>query len=804
MNLLRDVRYAVRLLLKAPAYTTAAVLTLALAVAANGAIFGVVHAVLLEPLPVHEPGRVTVIWDVDASRDLAVVELPYRLIEHWAANSRSFSGMAAMGSSLWPSFLDGRGEPARVSIAGVSGAFFDTLGASPLLGRVLTAGDDVPNAPPVVVLSYGTWVRRFGGDPNVVGTIAELGTHRTIVGVMPRDFDFPRGAEFWVPVVPLLSALARPDFDALQHIGVLFAVGRLHDGVSPESAVAELDALAAALGSTGSRVRFGTAMKGTPFLDYLLGPVRQALWAVWVAVAVLLLIACANISGLMLTRVTRRRHDHAVRLALGATARHLGRLWVVEAMVVAVVGGVVGWALAGSLLKVIVALAPGDVLRLSDATLSPTVGLFTFMVMLAAALFCGIGPARLARATVVVEALGDAGRTTAGRRTLKTRSSLVVVQIALAIVLLVSAGLVVRSFGALRRLDVGFVPAGVVSMYVSGPSNVWMQQLLDRLEGSPAITAAGAIYLRPLELGPIGQETSVVLEGQVDTPQTRQGNPTLNLQVATSGYFRAMRIKLVSGRFFTKDDGPDAPRVAIVSEGTAARLWPGQDPVGRRIHLPASDGAAVWRTVVGVVGDVHYRGLGDVRLDVYDAALQSSSGASYLVVRTSVDPLTTASLVRTEAQRLDAGVIVDSVTTLDAVVARAVAPWRFTTGMLTLFAAFGFLLAAVGLFSVVSLDVTSRHRELAVRVALGAQRTDVIRHVLKPAARHVVAGALVGAAAGAAGARALRSFLFGVAPFDLVTWAAVFVLVAAVVTLASYLPARRAAGVDPSALLRRE
>jgi putative ABC transport system permease protein len=806
MEWLRDARHAFRLLAKAPGYTLAAVITLTFAVAANSAIFGVVYAVLLRPLPVRQPENLVLAWETDPARAAAVGEISYGDFERWSAGNDNFGQAAAMGSSLWPALLRGSGEPARVATAGVSSQFFETLGVSPVLGRALVANDDVPNAPGVAVVSYHTWVGRFGAARSVVGRTVELDRARMIVGVMPKDFDFPRGCDFWIPVRPVLAGAMPAGSNPFEDIGVLLFIGRLRSGATHETAAAELNARVSRSSNSGGLTHLGRIIV-TPFLDYFYGPVRQGMWALWAAVGVLLVIACTNVSGLMLTRVATRSHEYAVRLALGAPRSHLHRIWALEALVVAVISGGLGLLSAGALIRGIVALAPGDAPRLADASTSPAVGAFTCVAVLVAALVCGVAPARQAGHTTMADALKESSRVTPGRRTQRIRSALVVIQIALAVVLLVAAGLVVRSFVALRVLDVGFVPTDVVTMFVQAPSNSWMQELLTRLKALPDVSAVGAIYLRPLELGPIGDDVSVVLDGQVDTPRTRQSNPALNHQIATPDYFQTLRIRLIRGRFFSERDGPKAPRVAIVSDATAKRLWPGQNPIGKRVLLPteAGDGPPMaWRTVVGVVDNVRYRGLGDLRLDVYDAALQSRHVASYVVLRTPASPIRAASAVKEAVHQSDPRIVVDSIATLDAVVSRAIAPWRFSAWMLALFAAFGFVLVAVGLFSIVTIDVANRHHELAVRRALGAQQGDLLRSVLAPASLRALAGVSGGVLAGALAARGLRSFLFEVAPFDPITWSVVVLLVVVMVGLASCLPARRVGRIDAAVLLRRD
>jgi putative ABC transport system permease protein len=813
MDLLRTVRLTVRDLLRQPGYTAATVLTLALAIGANSAIFSAVHGVLLTPSAIRQPDNLVISWERDVPRS-PVVEVSYRNFQDWVAHSRSFSQAAAIGSSTWPAILDGRGESVRLASAGVSASFFDTLGVAPALGRSFRTEDDAPNAERVVILSHATWITRFGADSDVIGTTIQLDEERhTVVGVMPAGFDFPHRSDVWLPVVPILANAGDGRVQSpLESVGVLFVIGRLHERVTPKMAAEELNRLAAQLQRTSGAHRFGTDVIVTPFLDYLVGPVRHALWALFAAVGVLLLIGCANVSGLMLTRVSVRRREHAIRLALGATSRHLGRHWALETLILSLAGGSLGLIASRWMVQGVVALAPEDVPRLTNISINLPVAAFTFLAVLATAFLCGAQPIRHAGTLNLLEALNDAARATTGRRSLRARSLLLVFQIGLTVVLLVAAGLVVRSFINLRSIDLGFVPSNVLTMNVgtrdAKPSaNEWMREVLARVSALPDVEAAGAVYLRPLALGSIGEESSVILEGQPDTQQSARLNPTLSYQVATPGYFTAMRIRLRRGRLFNDRDDMASPRVAIVSEGTARALWRGEDPIGRRILMPthSSDGGpSLWRTLIGVVSDVRYRGIDDVRLDVYDAALQAAQTAGDLVVRTSRDPLTVATAVQAEARRLDARVVIDRLTTMDAIVSRAVAPWRFSVWMFMLFAVLAFVLATVGLFSLVSLDVAQRRHEFAVRLAVGAQRGDVRRSVLMSAMWRVVPGLAFGLSVAVLGTRAIRHILFGVEPVDLTTYIAVIMLVLVVVTAASWLPAHRAAGTDPLTLLRQE
>ena len=802
-----------RRLAKSPGYAIAVIATLALAIGATSAMFSAVHAVLLNPLPIRDPGQLVLIWGNDPQRNYGVVEYSYNQFEDLRTASRSFSQTALVGSSTWSAVLEGHGEPVKVQSAGASSGFFETLGARPLLGRLLRPEDDAPNAAKVVVISHGMWTRRFGSDATIVGRMLRLDDESfEVVGVAPPDFDYPRGAEYWTPIMPILAAAGTSWGTDARQVGIFFMIGRLERGTSAALAAADLNAIAERLQARGGKDAFPPRVTVTPFLDHLIGPARPAMWALFGAVAVLLLTACANVSGLMLTRVSLRQREQAIRLALGARRSAIARLWMHETLVLSLVGGALGLLLAQWLASAIVTMAPEGIPRLDQVSLNLPVAGFTFAIVLLAALLCGAAPVGHAGVANPIEHLGDGGRTTAGRPVHRARSLLLVLQIGFAIVLLVSAGLVARSFAALRQLDVGFesspkVLTMTVEPRVAQPSpNEWTRQLLESVAALPGVTAAGGIYLRPLALGAIGQGVLVVLDGQPETPDAAGQNPVLNYQVATPGYFRAAGIPLRRGRVFTARDSAASDRVAVLGESAAAKLWPGQDPIGKRLYMSTfsrgKEPRNAWRTVVGVVSDVRYRGIDQVHLDVYDPPSQTPIPATDLAIRTTGDPLALAAAVQAEARRLDPGVLVGGVSTLDRIVFRAIAPWRFSAWVFSLFAVLAFVLSTMGLFSTVSLDAAERRREFAIRVAVGADRRAIAGTVLRAAAVRVAAGIALGVVVAVLGTRALRSLLFGIEPVDTFTYAAVLALVIIVVAVASWLPARAASRVDPLELLR--
>lgn len=818
MGFFRDLRFGARQLTAAPGYTLAAVVTLALAIGASTAIFSAVYAVLLKPMPIRQPDQLVVAWGGSPSLAMRVVELSYLDIKDIGEATSGIAKVASVGSSAWNTVLDGEGEPARLAATGVSGTFFQVVGAAPHLGRLLGPQDDVANAPPVVVLSYGTWFRQFGGDPNIVGRKISLDDQpNEVVGVMPAGFDYPRGAELWTPIVPTVAPANIPEGgqNPLRSVGLLFLVARLNAGVTPQMAEAEWTRANARMLEARPGPRYDITV--TPFLEQQIGPARQAMWALFGAVGVLLMIACANVSGLMLTRVSLRNHDDAIRLAIGGSRAAIGRLWAAETVWLVILGGAFGLLTCQWFIAAIVALAPEGIPRLNEVAIDVPVALFSITVMAVATFLCGAAPIRHASVTNLVETLNDGSRTIASGRSYRTRSSLLVVQIGLAVVLLVAAGLVVRSFTALQNLDVGFDREVVLRMKVeprgqSQPTNTWIHDLLPGIATLPGVEAVGAVYLTPMELGSIGQGTWSLAEGQVQSLETVNSNPMLNYLSATPGYFKAMGIPITRGREFTDEDRAGGPRVSIISESTAAALFPGQDPVGQRIQTASFLGDRrqpnAWRTVVGVAGNVRYRGLGEIQLEIYDPPTQTRIPATSLVVRMKRgeerNALAVASAIQAQAKQRDPRVLVSGITMLDGVVSKEMAPWRFSAWVFALFAALSFTLSMVGLFSLVSLDVANRRHEFAIRMAIGATNRHIVGGVFRSASVRAGLGIGLGLAVAAVATRSLESLLFGVALADGVTYGAVVALVVTVVAVASYFPARRAASIAPLALLRRD
>jgi predicted permease len=822
MRFARDLKFAARQLRLAPGYAAAAIVTLALAIGAATAIFSAVYSVLLKPMPIREPQQLVVGWGTSDRLNMKVIELSYLDIDDIGRAAPEVGPVASHGASPWTDVLDGDGggEPVKVASVGVSGTFFEVLGAAPTLGRVIVPDDDRTTSARVIVLSHGLWSTRFGADPGIIGSSIRFDDQpHEVIGVMPASFDYPRGTEAWKAVAPILGAVpARPGaVPPMRGIGVLVMIGRLNPGIAVDAAQdawtrANARVQAAA---PSSAPKYDIAV--TPFLDHHVGPARQAMWVLLGAVGVLLMIACANVSGLMLTRVSLRSRDDAVRVALGGTQSAIARVWLAETVWLTVIGGALGLLMCQWLIGSIIALAPEGIPRMDQVAIDWNVAGFSVLAMALVTLLCAAAPLRHAGVVNLAESLSDGSRTVAGGRSDRTRSSLLVVQIGLAVVLLIAAGLVVQSFSALRRLDFGFSREAVLRLKVEPrstavPASAWISDLLVQVRQLPDVATAGAVYLTPMELGSIGQGTWALAEGQPETPEQASRNPIVNYQSATPEYFTAMGIPLRRGRLFSDEDRATSPRVSLISESTAAAYFPGQDPIGKRIKAASFNGnpalGGEWRTIVGVVGNVRYKGLHEVQLDLYDPPAQNNLPVTSIVVRMKTgrerQALAVAAAIQTQARQLDPRVLVSGIQMIGDVVDKAIAPWRFSAWVFAVFAALAFMLAMLGLFSLVSLDVANRRREFAIRMAMGATGGDIVGGVFRSAGRRAGIGIAAGVIVAVMATRTLQSLLYGVTVIDVKTYAAVVAMVVAVVACASYIPARRAALANPLALLRRD
>jgi predicted permease len=817
----QDLRYAARRLTRDRGFTLAATLILAVGIGACTAMFSIVHAVLLRPFAVRSPERIVMLWSVD-TRHQAVGELTYSARRDMLGPLQSFEDIALVGSVNWGGALRIPGtRPVGLSSSAVSGTFFDVLGAPALLGRTFTARDDEPSAPPVIVLSHGTWTQYFGADPAIVGRKVPMGEEGKpflveVVGVMPPDFFFPRGAQYWTPAAQELARIAAISGDSLQKlmegVGVFYGVGRLRPGATLATARDEGALFIRAEGQKHQADLSTVRIQLTPLLDHVFGRARYALVLLMAAVVMVLLIACGNVAGLLFARGASRAREMAVRAALGASRMALARQMLIESALVAVTGAVAGLLAAAIVLDTLVGLSPADIPRLDSSGIDVTVLAFAIACAVVTTLAVGLGPAlRLSRPSLILDIKGGLSGVVLRSGTAVTRRWLIAIQVAGTLVLLVAAGLCLRSFARLNQLDLGFDPHNVLTFSVGGLNKEryparearhnTVDQLVSRLERLPQVTRASAMLLRPFEHGPIGMDTGVVLEGQADTPATASTNPVLNWEWITSGYFEAMRIPLLRGRVFDAGDTSRSPLVAIVSAATAARLWPGQDPIGKRLHMSLSQDGE-WHTVVGVVGSARYREIESPRFDLYVPLRQADPDGQHFMVRTSVNPLTVAQAVAAEVTGFDKALSADGITTMEAIVRRTQGPWRFNMLVFGLFGSVALGLAAVGLFALVAFDVAQRTREIGLRIALGAARRDVVRLMIWQGARPSAIGLFAGVVAALMLTRLLSQFLFEITPTDPITFVGVVILLGVVIVLASYLPARRAAAIDPQVVLR--
>jgi putative ABC transport system permease protein len=820
-----DVKSAIRNVRRGGWLSATLVLILAIAIGAVTAIFSIAHAVLIRPLPVADPDRVMLLWGRDAARSQQVVEVSLKDRQAWLAIQKSFSAIELFGSVNWGELqVNGPGQPFRATQNMVSSGFFDVLGARPMLGRTFRPADEVRGARLTVVLSADVWRQQFSADPSIIGRLLTTGSGKRataveVIGVMPPDFHIPAGAQVWMPLMPALVSPAGADGVLADGVRAMYAIGRLAPGATVENAIAELSTIARNEELKDGMTNTSIAVAATPLTKYLLGPARPALLAIAGASGTLLLIACANAAALLLVDGAGRRREVAVRFALGARRVQIVRQLFCESIVLCFLAGILGVGLAYASFNAIVSLAPIEVPRLDEAAIDVGALLFAIVLCLGTAAVVGLFPAwRHSGGSPLVGLHEHTRSATGSSSSARTRKLLVAAQLAAVVVLLTGAGLFIRSLTALLRLDLGFDPRGVLTFNLEFSDEKhdtnekqWalVDAILDTARRLPGAVAAGAVYQRPFADGVIGMDSNVIVEGQPLASESASRNPILNWEVATPDYFGAMNIRLLQGRPFDERDTSKSPLVVIVGQSLAARLWPGQDPIGRRLLAygapdPEKGKEPVWQTVVGVVEDARYREVETTRFDLYLPYRQAPDQVRYVMVRVSGDPRAALPALRSAVTALDPSARFDRFLTMDDVVGRVFAPWRFSSIVVTAFAAIGLLFASAGIAALVAFAVSQRTREIGVRVALGAQTRDVVMLV----ASEGIGIALVGLAGGVLAAwilrRSVESMLFGVKPDDPLTFAGVALLLTVVSLSAAYLPARRAARIDPASALRAE
>ena len=815
-SLIQDLRFALRMLRKSPGFTFVAVLTLALGIGANTAIFSILEAVLLRPLPYRDPGRLVVVADPEAPQHGGFL---YKDFETWKSQLRSFENIAIYyrNTGISRVALTGAGEPEAVKAAFVSADFFPTMGIWPELGRTGTSEEELHQVH-VVVLSHGLWLRRFGGSPEVIGKDLQIdGIESKVIGVMPASFQFPdKNQEFWAPITtnlswqdPALTTKIDP-----RNTRFFFArwmvVGRLKTGVSLLQAQAEINSLFAHLAESDPDPN-RAPVRVFPLCPNLSDNTRLALFVLFGAVISVLLIACSNVANLVLARGAGRTHEMALRTALGAGRGRLTRQLFTESALLALVSGCLGLLLASFCLRTLIAFGPPDIPRLDEARVDAHVLGFTLAVSLLAAVVFGLIPAWRISQSDPQESLKGAFRGAAGSMALRrTRNALVVLEFALAIVLLTGAGLLVRSFLALEEVDLGFQPERLLTMRLTMPADVSQartialhEEALERAAALPGVKVVGAIS-DLFELGDVRNLGLRAVEGR--EPEPRDKWTPLIWQSVSRDYLYAMGALLLRGRYFSQQDTADSPIVALIDENMARRYWPGEDPIGKRFKGQDPRGRNDdWITVIGVVGNMRRNGLEREPVPhVFEWYKQSGSTPRDLVVRTTGDPRMAAATLRSLVRSLDPVAILSPVTTMSEQLSEQLSPRRFQTSLLGLFSLMALILATVGIFSLMHYTVAQRTHEIGVRMALGARRSDIMRFVIREGALLVLAGGSTGIFAALALTRLISSLLFGVGASDPVTFVGVAALLMVFALLGCYVPARRATMVDPMVALHYE
>ena len=810
-TLFNDLQYGLRMLWKHKGVSGIALLTLALGIGVNSAIFSVVNAVVLRPLPYPESERLMVVWGNLHKTGLEEIEISALEFRDFRQQCQAFDQIAAYATQGFN--LTGVDQPERLRGAAVSANLFPTLRVQPQLGRNLSADEDQIGNDTRVILGDSLWQRRFGGDPNVINKTIQLdGRTLTVVGVMPANFHFPdRDTEAWIPLA------FTPDLFQEDNRGSHFlnVVARLKREVTPAQAQADLDTVTARLSQEHtSTYRSGFSASIRSLHEELVGDLRRAMLVLLGAVGLVLLIACANVAHLRLASATSRYREFAIRSALGANRTRVVRQFLTESLLLSFIGGAAGLVVAIWVVRVLVVLMPKDTPRLEEIKLDYRVVLFTLGTSLLTGIVFGLVPSFQAARTNLNDVLKEAGRGGSdSSRRLRLRNLLVVSEFAISLVLLIGAGLMVKSLLRLQEVKPGFDPANLLTMRIALPStkyetftksHAFFQQLLDRLEANPEVKSVGAINLLPFGGG--GGDRSFSIEDQ--PAPSGHSRPDEQVRFVTPGYFRAMAIPLLGGRDFTRYDLPDTPQVAIVNSAFARKFWPTGNALGKRISFQNNN--PKWYEIVGVVGNVKHRGL-DIQdsPELYIPAFQplfadGNVPALYLAVRASGDPLQLAPSMRSEVAALDHDQPIYSLMTMDQRISDSIAPRRFNMFILGLFALLAVILAAIGIYGILAFSVVQRTHEIGVRMALGASTRDVLQLVIRNGFELALIGIFVGLVAAFAATRVLSSLLYDVSARDPLIFAIDAVLLAIAALLACYIPAHRATKVDPLVALRYE
>jgi predicted permease len=809
-----DVKFSLRQLRRSPGFTIVSLLTLALGIGANTAVYSIIQAVLLHPLPYHDPNRLMLLADKQDPQEGGVL---YKDYETWTKHTSSFTGIAAYyRDSGWSRVtLTGGQEPQSFQGAYVTANFFSLLGVAPLLGRTFTTAEE-NRRERVIVLSYGLWKRQFGGSPDVAGQELRIdGIAAKVIGVMPDTFQFPAAdSRFWAPITTNRywgdPALTTNDGS---HSGGFYArwqvIARLKEGVSSQQAQADIDAIFSALQKTDSDPNRGIGITVIPLRIQIAGDTRLALYVLFGSVCMLLLIACSNVTNLVMARSASRANEMALRAALGASRGRIVQQLLTESFLLTILGGAISLLFAILAIRALTAVGPRDIPRLSEAGLNPGVLGFTFAVAMLSAILFGLTPAVKVGRSAPNEQL-KVMNITAPSAIGGMRSVLIVVEFALSVLLLTGAGLLIHSFLLVQSVDPGFEPEHVLNIHVTFPSGTSGQQIstisdsiVHRLQAMPGVKSVGAIE-GIFDLGPTNNIGLRSIEGRPSEP--RQQWTALNWNTVREDYFQAMEAELLRGRYFTQQDGPSSPLVAIIDESMARRYWKGEDPIGKRIKGQDRRGHDDdWVTVIGVVRDIRTHGLERAATPhVYEWYRQTDNPTPDIVVRAAGIPDAIASELRSVVRAEAPTAILSGVTTVQQQLLQQLAPRRFQTFLLGIFSLLALVLATIGIYGLIHYSVVQRTQEIGIRMALGAQRVDILLTVITQGLLLAGIGLGIGLLLDWVSTRLLSRLLYGVAPSDPVTLSTVSLLLIGAALLASLIPALRAVRVDPMQTLRSE